>query len=243
MADVTPEATMSIGGHLVELRARLVKASIAILLGSVVGFIFHKSTLAWLVVPYENALPDLDPELPFFRPTEAFSVAMRLSLFGGLLLASPVIIYQVWRFVSPALTKQERRYVIPLSLVLAVLFISGVGLGYWSLARGLDFLFDFGGDSLQPLIQAEAYLSFATRFILVFGLAFEFPVFMFAAAAAGIVSSRALRNNRRWAVTAIVVIGAVITPSGDPLTLLLLSTPLYILYELTIIAIRVILKK
>lgn len=241
MADVTHEGSMSLGSHLVELRARLVKASAAIVAGSVVGFIFHKDILSWLIVPYQKAVEDAS--LAFFRPTEAFSVAMRMSLFGGLILASPILIYQIWRFVSPALTKQERRYVIPLSLVLAVLFTGGVALGYWSLERGLGFLFDFGGESLEPVIQAESYLSFATRFILVFGVAFEFPVFMFAAAAAGIVGSRALRNNRRWAVTSIVVIGAVITPSGDPLTLLLLSTPLYILYEITILAIRFILKK
>lgn len=238
---VQNDSSMSIGGHLVELRERLVKSSAAILVGSVVGFIFHKAILSWLTVPYEKAVGD--DALAFFRPTEAFSVAMRLSLFGGLILASPVIIYQLWRFVSPALTKQERRYVVPLSMVLAVLFASGIALGYWSLERGLAFLFDFGGDSLEPVIQAESYLSFATRFILVFGLAFEFPVFMFAAAAAGIVTSRGLRSNRRWAITTIVVLGAVITPSGDPLTLLLLSTPLYVLYELTILAIRFILKK
>ncbi len=241
MADITHDASMSIGSHLVELRARVVKASAAVLAGSVVGFIFHKSTLSWLIVPYQRAIENA--QLAFFRPTEAFSVAMRLSLFGGLLLASPVIIYQVWRFVSPALTKQERKYVIPLSVALAALFIGGVALGYWSLERGLGFLFNFGGDSLEPVIQAESYLSFAMRFIFVFGIAFEFPVFMFAAAAAGIASSRGLRRNRRWAVTAIVVIGAVITPSGDPLTLLLLSAPLYILYEITILAIRFILKK
>jgi sec-independent protein translocase protein TatC len=231
---------MSIGGHLVELRSRLVKVSAAVVVGSVVGFIFHQSILAWLEVPYQTAV---GKPLIFTTPTGAFSVAMRLSLFGGIILASPVIIYQLWRFVSPALTNQERRYVIPLSFVLALLFGSGVALGYWSLERGLSFLFGFGGDSLEPFIEAVAYLSFATRFILVFGFAFEFPVFMFAAAATGIVGSRALRNNRRWAVTAIVVIGAVITPSGDPLTLLLLSTPLYILYEITILAIRFILKK
>lgn len=242
MADVAHnEAAMSIGGHLVELRTRIVKASAAILLASIVGFIIHKWTLDLLTVPYEKAVPD--GSLSFFRPTEAFAVAMRLSLFGGLVISSPVVIYQLWRFVSPALTKQERRYAIPLSMALAILFAGGIALGYWSMERGLGFLFDFGGDSLEPVIQAESYLSFAMRFIFVFGVAFEFPVFMFAAAAAGIVTSQGLRANRRWAITAIVVIGAVITPSGDPLTLLLLSAPLYILYEITILAIRFILKK
>ena len=176
MTESAPESTMSIGGHLVELRSRLVWSSGALVSASIVGFIFHKRILSWLIVPYQEAVENA--QLAFFRPTEAFSVAMRLSLFGGFILASPVLIYQLWRFVGPALTKQERRYIFPLSLVLGFLFASGVGLGYWSLERGLSFLFDFGGDALEPVIQAEAYLSFATRFILVFGFAFEFPVFM-----------------------------------------------------------------
>ena len=109
--------------------------------------------------------------------------------------------------------------------------------------RGLEFLLGFGGDNLQELLNADDYLSFTIRFIAVFGVAFLFPVFLFAAAAAGVVDSARLRSGRRWAVTLIVVIGAVVTPSGDPLTLMLLSTPLYILYEFTILAIRFVLRR
>ena len=107
----------------------------------------------------------------------------------------------------------------------------------------MRFLLDFGGDLLEPVIGAEFYLSFAMRFVLAFGLAFEFPVFLFAAAAFGAVSSRQLGRGRRWAVLVIVVAAAFITPSGDPLTLLLLSVPLYLLYEVTILAVRYILKR
>ena len=168
---------------------------------------------------------------------------MKVGLFGGAILASPIVLYQLWRFVSPALSKQERKYVVPLSVLFTVLFITGLALGYWSLPRGLEFLLGFGGDDLEPVIQAEPYLSFAMRFLLAFGIAFEFPVFTFAAAAVGVVSSRQLRAGWRWAVVGIVVGAALLTPSGDPLTLTLMSVPLYIMYELTILAVKYILKK
>ena len=150
----------------------------------VVAFIFNEELLDFLLVPFCEARPD-NCELAFLRPTEAFSVVMRISLFGGMVLASPLLIYQLWRFVSPALTKQERRYVIPASMILATLFFAGLALGYWSLQRGLGFLFDFGGGNLEPVITADAYVNFAVRFVLAFGIAFEFPVFLFALGALG----------------------------------------------------------
>ncbi len=228
-------------GHLDELRSRIVKAAVAIVVGSIVAFIFRNWIFDFLVEPWNRVAGEKD--LVFFRPTEAFSLFMRLSLWGGFVLASPVIIWQVWAFVSPALHKRERRYIIPLTLALVLLFLSGIAFGYWSLQRGLDFLLEFGAGRLDPTIGADHYLRFAMRFLLVFGIAFEFPVFLFAAAAFRLVDTDRLRRGRRWAVLLIVTIGAVITPSGDPLTLLLLSTPLYILYELTILLVRFILKR
>jgi sec-independent protein translocase protein TatC len=227
--------------HLDELRSRLIKVSIAIAIGTVIGFIFNEEILDFLIEPYRVAVPDA--QLAYFRPTEAFSTVMRVSLFGGFILASPVILYQTWRFVAPALTPREKRWAYPLTAVFVVLFAAGVMVGYLALERGLVFLLDFGGDALVPVIRAEDYLRFAMRFILAFGIAFEFPVFLFAAAAFGAVSSRFLGSNRRWAVLIILVAAAVITPSGDPLTLLMLAIPMYLLYEITILAIRFILRK
>jgi sec-independent protein translocase protein TatC len=237
---LTAEAAMTFADHLVELRGRLIKGVVAIVVGSVVGFFFHEWILDILSQPYEDTVGE---GLAFFRPTEAFSLVMRLSLFGGVILASPVLIYQTWRFVAPALTKREKKYVYPLSGVLALLFAGGVALGYWSLSRGLSFLIGFGGDALDPVIGGEFYLSFAMRFILAFGIAFEFPVFLFAGAAMGFVHTSKLREGRRWAFLAIMILAALITPSGDPLTLALLTFPLYLMYEITILAIRLILKK
>jgi sec-independent protein translocase protein TatC len=231
---------MPLMNHLQEFRSRLVKSVIAVALGTAIAFVFNEEILNLLAKPYQVAVPD--GQLAFFRPTEAFATVMRLSLFGGVILASPVILYQSWRFVAPALSPKEKRWAYPITAVFAVLFLSGVVVGYVALERGLGFLLEFGGDALTPIIGADFYLKFATRFILAFGLAFEFPVFLFATAAVGAVSSRVLRSNRRWALLIILIAAAIITPSGDPMTLMLLSVPLYILYELTILAIRFVLR-
>lgn len=233
--------SMSFMDHLTELRSRLIKAGAAVMVASIASFFFYGWILDLLARPFEQSIEN--GRLAVFRPTEAFSLVMRLSLFGGVVLASPVVLYQIWRFVSPALSKREKKWVIPLMSVLTFLFVVGVILGYWALSRGLSFLLTFGGDTLEPVIGADNYLGFAMRFILAFGVAFEFPVFLFAAAAAGVISSRPLRKGRRWAILIILFAAALITPSGDPLTLMMLSVPLYALYEITILAIRLILKK
>jgi sec-independent protein translocase protein TatC len=127
-------------------------------------------------------------------------------------------------------------------MALAVLFGGGVVFGYLILPRGLEFLLGIQS-GLDPIIGVSSYISLALRFLLVFGLAFEFPVFLFAASAAGLLSSQQLSKGRRWAVLTIVVVGAVVTPTGDPLTLLALSIPLYLLYEATILLVKLVLRK
>lgn len=228
--------------HLNELRSRVTKAAAAILLGAGLAFAFREPLFALLARPYNDVIGPGE-KLVFLNPTGAFALFMKLALWGGLILASPVVIYQLWRFIAPALTDRERKYLIPASGVLALLFVGGVAAGYYSLDRGLSFLLDFGGDQIDPVIEAQNYMTFAMRFLLAFGAAFEFPVFLFGAAVINIVDSKKLREGRRWAVLIIVIAAAVITPSGDPITLLLLSGPLYVLYEVTILAVRFILRK
>lgn len=235
------DAPVSFLDHLDEMRGRVIKSLVAIGIGTLFAFFINDQILNILVFPYEVALPGTD--LAYFRPTEAFSLVMRISLFAGVILASPVILYQSWRFLAPALTSREKKWAFPMTAIFVALFLGGVVVGYYALSRGLGFLLSFGGDSLEPVIGAEFYLGFAMRFILAFGIAFEFPVFIFGAAAFGAVTSRQLRHTRRWAVLIIVIFAAVITPSGDPLTLLLLAVPMYVLYEIAILAIRFILKK
>lgn len=233
--------TATYSQHIGELRGRLIKVSIAVLVGSIVGFVFNEQILDFLAEPYRIAVPDSN--LNFFRPGEAFSIVMKIALWTGAVVASPVILYQLWAFVAPALTRREKRWALPLTAIFVALFLAGITVGYIALSRGLTFLLEFGGDALQPVIGADLYLKFAMRFLLAFGIAFEFPVFLFAMMAFGILSSKQLRSGRRWAVVVILVVAAVITPTGDPLTLLMLSVPMYLLYEVAILAGRFILKK
>lgn len=232
---------MPLMAHLAELRGRLIKALIAVAAGAVIAFLFNQQLIDFLTRPYRSAVPDAP--LAFFQPTGAFSLVMSVALWGGTILASPVVFYQLWRFVAPALTPREKRWAVPLVAVFVVLFLSGLLVGYWSLPKGLNFLFGFGGDALTPVIGADDYLRFTMRFLFAFGISFCFPIFVFAAAAAHVVDSRRLRKARRWTVVIILVVAAVITPTGDPLTLTLLSVPMYLLYELTIVAVRVLLKR
>lgn len=238
---MTDEHRQPILEHLNELRWRLVKSAVALTIGAIIAFFFRDWLFELLESPYRLAIDDADA-LAQFQVTEGFSVAMRLALFGGTLLASPVLLYQIWAFVNPALTARERKWTVPIVIALAVLFSGGVAFGYFILPRGLEFLLGIQG-GLEPIIGVSSYISLALRFLLVFGLAFEFPVFLFAAAATGLLSSQQLGQGRRWAVLIIVVLGAVVTPTGDPLTLMALSIPLYLLYELTILLVKLILRK
>jgi len=238
---VNEERRQPILEHLNELRWRLVKSAAALAVGAVVAFFFRDWLFELLESPYRLAIQDSDA-LAQFQVTEGFSVAMRLALFGGTLLASPILLYQLWAFVNPALTVRERKWTLPIVIALAVLFSGGVVFGYLILPRGLEFLLGIQS-GLDPIIGVGSYISLTLRFLLVFGLAFEFPVFLFAAAASGLLSSQQLAKGRRWAVLIIVVLGAVVTPTGDPLTLLALSVPLYLLYELTIGLVKLILRK
>lgn len=238
---MTIQGQMPILEHLRELRRRLLIAVIAVVIGAIIGFIFRDRLLDIIVDPYERATGQSG--LAFFEVGEAFSVSMKVALFGGIVLAAPVWLWQVWAFITPALSKREKRWVIPIIFTLVVLFIAGVTFAYWTMERALRWLLGFGGPGLVPVIGVNRFLNFAFRYLLVFGVAFLFPVFVFTAGAVGAVTSDQLKKGRRWAVLIIVVVGAVLTPTGDPLTLMLLSAPLYLLYEITIWLVRFVLKK
>ena len=240
MTGQVEEARQPIMAHLVELRDRLIKVSIAVVLGSIIAFFFREQILDILQEPYSKVTDGQN--LVFTGPTEPFSIAMRIALFGGAVLVSPVIFFQAWAFVNPALTKRERRWAFPIVAALVFLFGLGVVFAYWSMERALEFLLNIQ-PGIDPIITVEFYTRFTIRFLLVFGFAFQFPVFLFGTAAAGVVTSAQLAEGRRWAVLIIVVLGAVVTPTGDPLTLMLLSTPLYLFYEATIWLVRLVLRK
>ena len=234
------DGPQSILTHLDELRWRILKMAIAVMVGAIIAFVFSKQLRIILEAPFETAAPD--SFLQSLAVTEQWGVLMRIGLFGGVILASPVILYQMWAFVNPALTSKERKWAIPVVTALAILFVGGVMFGYWSLPRGLDFLLGVLPD-VENNLRVGDYYSFTRRFLLAFGLAFLYPVFLFAAAAAGVVSSEQLARGRRWAVLIVVTAAALITPSGDAFTLMLLSVPLYLMYEITYWLVRLLLKK
>ena len=230
----------SILSHLDELRWRLVKSAIAIFVGAIVAFFFADQLRSILEAPFYDAMPNNDFQA--LEVGEEWGVLMRIALFGGLILAMPVVLYQVWAFINPALTGTERKWAFPIVGALVVLFVGGVVFGYYILPRGLDFLLNIFANVENNLLIGR-YYSFVLRFLLAFGIAFLFPVFLFAAAAAGLVSSEQLARGRRWAILVVVIGSALITPTGDILTLAALSIPLYLMYEIVYWLVRLVLKK
>jgi sec-independent protein translocase protein TatC len=234
------DSPQSILAHLDELRWRILKIGIAIIVGAVVAFFFADFLRDVLEAPFYDAAPN--NEFQALQVGEEWGVLMRIAFFGGLILASPVVLYQVWAFINPALTSRERKWAFPIVGALVVLFLGGVVFGYIILPRGLDFLLNIFENVRNDLLIGQ-YYSFVLRFLFAFGVAFLFPVFLFTAAAAGVVSSQQLARGRRWAILLVVIGSALITPTGDILTLGALSVPLYLMYEITYWLVRLLLKK
>lgn len=233
--DELESGRMTLVEHLAELRNRLVKAAIAVAAGGLVCFVFYPQIFDVLVAPYCETTGGDECELIQIDPLEGFSVRMKIAGYGGLALAMPVVLWQIWRFVTPGLYPKEKRYAVPFVASAVLLFALGAGLAYWTLPKALDFLADIGGDELQQFYSPGKYLSLITYMMLAFGIGFEFPILLIFLQMAGVVSSRRLRSWRRYALVGIVVLVAVITPSGDPYSLAVLSVPMYLFYEFSIL--------
>lgn len=226
--------------HLDELRKRIIRIGIALAITSTIGLVFANPLTDILEEPYRQAAPG--NSFQALEAGEEFGVLMRVAFFGGVILASPVILYQIWAFISPALHKNERKWVVPLVTSFVLLFVGGVLFGYWLLPRALEVLLNIFPD-VQNNLRIGPYYSFVLRLLLAFGVVFQFPVFLYAAAAAGAVNSRQLSGGRRWAVLVITIAAAAITPTGDPITLAAMAVPLYLLYEATIWVIKLTLRR
>ncbi len=235
------DESMTLVEHLNELRSRLVKAIIALVIGGVVGFLLYQPVLEILQAPY----CEISEECTFIvtDPLESFSIRLKVSAYVGLLLASPVVLWQLWRFITPGLYENEKRYAIPFVLSSVVLFLLGAGLALWTFPNALEFLVEIGGESLQPLYTPNKYLSLVIFMMLAFGVGFEFPIVLVFLQVAGMLTWQRLASWRRWAVVGIFVMVAVVTPSGDPFTLLALALPMYLFYESSILVGRFVLKR
>lgn len=235
------EGEMTLVEHLTELRQRIIKSVIAIVVGGVVIAIFYDQIFDALIEPYCAALEEIDEEsflegcgLVQTEPLEGFSLYFTVVGYGGLMLAIPFILWQVWQFVVPGLYPHERKYAVPFVGSGALLFFFGSGLAYWSIPRALGFLLDIGGDNLISLLSPAPYISFVIKMLVAFGLGFQFPLILILLQLIGVVTAEQLRSGRRYAIVGIVVLVAVLTPSGDPITLGVLSVPMYVFYEAAI---------
>lgn len=232
--------------HLTELRDRIIKSIAAILVGMIVGFVAYEWIFDFLLDPYLEIAEDDEngfPGLIQTDPLEGFSVRLKVSAYSGIALAMPVLLWQLWRFVSPGLYAKEKRYAVPFVATALVLFLLGAGLAYYTLPKALEFLGDIGGENLVQFYSPNKYFQLITYMMLAFGIGFEFPILLIFLQLAGILSADTLAGWRRYAFVGIFVLVAVITPSGDPFSLFMLAIPMYVFYELSIVVGRVIVKR
>ena len=230
-----PGGQMTLMEHLTELRKRLIVSVLAIAVGMLIVTVFYNQLFHWLLQPYRDSLNDPDAKLLQLDPLEGFGVRLKVTGYGGIALAMPVLLWQVWRFISPGLYDNEKRYAIPFVASALALFAMGAGIAYWTMPKALDFLGSIGGDSLTQQYSPGKYFQLITYMMLAFGAGFEFPILLVFLQLAGIVKTDQLRQFRRYAIVLITVLVAVLTPSGDPYSMLALSVPMIIFYEIAIL--------
>jgi len=229
--DVT---VMSLVDHLSELRTRIFRSILAVIAFTVVGFANAQAVIEVLVAP----LPEGFRQLQVLDPGGAFLINLRVAIVVGVILAMPVILFQAWRFVAPGLTPQERRVVRPWIPLALGFFALGVGLAFVVLPYAVLFLISFGSDVLEVRLAAGPYFDFVTTMFLAFGLVMEFPIILFGLSRVGVVTSERLRAARRFVILGIAIFAAVVTPGGDLVSPFALGGTMYILFELTVFAIR-----
>jgi sec-independent protein translocase protein TatC len=231
---------MTVIEHLEELRTRLIVTLIAFVLATAIAYIFYNPIIHFLLKP---VLSKRVPAVYVSGVVTAFVVRLKVSIFAGFVLALPVSLFELWRFITPGLEPREKRYAVPFVLSSLGLFALGTFFAFLVLPTGIRFLLSFASGPLKPLIFVDQYLSFLMFMIIAFGVSFEFPLVLIFLAGVGILSSRQLRTRRRHALFLAFVVGAVATPSQDPYSMTAMALPLYILYELSILVVRYAMKK
>jgi sec-independent protein translocase protein TatC len=243
---VDPEARLSLFEHLDELRKRIVWSVIVLAVGLLLAAIFSDRVFDLLLYPLRQ-VPNLDPaayKIATFSPTEPFMISLKVWVVAALIMASPFLIWQLWAYVGPAFSSNEKRYFYPIVIATSALFLGGVVFGYLVvLPRGLQFLLGFNAGSFNIQNRASDYFTFVALFILAFGAVFEMPVILVLLAKVGVIDDKFLRKNRRWAVIIMAITAAVITPSQDAFSMLAMFVPLVVLYEITIPLARMVAPK
>jgi sec-independent protein translocase protein TatC len=237
------EGTMTLLQHLEELRRRLVICILAVAGGAFVGWFLYGPVLNLVLNPYCDYWKTTDPKtrivqscsLFFNEPLGAMVVKLKIVVFIGLMVALPVLLYQLWMFIVPGLTRKERRMAIPFVGSSVALFALGALFAYLTLPKGLNFLLGFAGSGFVPILTGDRFVTFVLLVAVAFGLAFEFPVLLVFLELVGVVTSQKLRKWRRYSILGISIFAAVITPSSDPYTMLAMTIPMCLFYEAAII--------
>jgi sec-independent protein translocase protein TatC len=219
--------------HLEELRKRLIISLIAVGIGFGISYFFSKEIFHLLAIPLQKNLPP-GATMIFTSLPEAFFTYLKVALLTGIFVASPVILYQLWLFVAPALYSHEKKYVIPFVIFSTLFFVGGAAFGYFIVFRyGFQFFMGFATDFIQPAPKLKEYLSFCSMLLLAFGLTFELPLFIFFLAKLGVVDAQMLIRNWRYVILGTFVFAAILTPP-DVITQVMMAGPLLVLYALSI---------
>lgn len=237
-------ARMSLADHFRELRARLMLSVLALVVATIASFFIYEQLIEIVTGPYNDAREMLDSDTSSVIYVSGVGgglmIQLKLCALSGLVLSSPVWLYQIWAFVLPGLHRNERRWTLLFVAIAGPLFAAGVALGYYVLPKALRVLIDFTPADMQNLNDFNDFFSFITRMLLVFGVAFEIPFFVILLNLAGVVSGRALARHRPWIVLGTFVFAAVATPSTDPLSMLFLAVPMLLLFFVSEIIARTV---
>lgn len=228
----SPDA-MTLVQHLAELRRRLIISVAAFVVGASVAAAFYQGMLNLLQRPYCEVNQH---HCAFYvtGPLDPLTLRIQMAAFGGLIIASPVILFQLWRFITPGLHRREKRYAVPFVIASIVLFLAGCALAYAVFPHALSFLHRVGGPSLHQILSPNEYLSLILLMMFLFGLTFEFPVVLVGLQLAGVVRPGQLLSAWRWAIIGLTLLSAIFTPSADPLSMLVLAVPLVAFYFISI---------
>jgi sec-independent protein translocase protein TatC len=241
-------ARMTLTEHLMELRKRLIICVLAVTVGTLVAFFLYNYVLNFITSPYRDFLAhharqDISHgNLVTTGPLEGFSTRLKVSGYLGLFFASPVVLWEVWRFITPGLHKNEKRYAIPFITGAIVLFSLGVTVSVLVFPKALEFLISVSGKNVTPLFSPQRYVNLYVAAAVIFGAVFCFPIVVVMLEISGAVPSRKWRKWRRPAIVVIAVVAAVATPSNDPYSFVAMAIPLVIFYELSIIIGRILKK-
>lgn len=231
-----PEGRMELRAHLTELRNRIIKSSLGVLAGAVGGWLLYDPVFEALARPMNEVAAQADREVAvnFAGVASAFDLKVRISIFIGMIVSSPVWIYQIWAFITPGLTTKERRYALGFTFSAVPLFLAGAALAYYALQNFVKFLIDFTPADGANFISAELYLDFVMRVILTFGIAFLLPVVLVGVNMLGLLTGRSMLKAWRWVVVVSFTFAALATPTPDITSMFLLALPLLLLFFVAI---------